>query len=139
MQMPDASAPAMSSQANEDDAGRPTSYVRWEQELPRLLRELRLLADGVVQVGAHTGQEVAALTRCGFRRLVLVEPNPDHVPSLDRELSAHHATARLAPPRGGHPPRQIVVAAAGRQHGQATLHITPYDQQASPFPPLPPM
>ena len=136
--MGDRSAPAVQGPAD-DRVGRPGSYVRWEQQLPQLLGELRLPADGVVQVGAHIGQEVAALTRCGFRRLVLMEPNPDHRRALDRELARHHAAAGLPAPPGGRPAREIVQAAAGREPGRTTLHITEYDQQASPLPPLPPM
>ncbi len=120
---------------------RPVPYItaRWEDELPALLRKLRLPVDGVVQVGAHTGQEVKALTRCGFRRLVMVEPNRDHTVALRAQLERHHAAARLAPPAGGHPPREVVLAAAGRERGQAVLHVTEYDQQASMLPPLPPL
>jgi FkbM family methyltransferase len=125
--------------AGTERAGRPGAYVRWERQLPWLLSELRVPAEGVVQVGAHTGQEVAALTRCGFRRMVLIEPNPEHIGALDQELSRHHAGAGLPPPPDGRPPREIVLAAAGREHGRATLYVTEYDQQASPLPPLPPM
>jgi FkbM family methyltransferase len=121
-------------------AARPVPHVtaRWEQELPTLLRRLRLPVDGVVQVGAHTGQEVKALTRCGFRRLVMVEPNLDHTTAL-REQLKHHAGARLPPPADGYPAREVVLAAAGRERGQAVLHVTEYDQQASMLPPLPPL
>ena len=115
------------------------TYVRWERQLPWLLRQHRVPADGVVQVGAHTGQEVEALTRCGFRRLVLIEPNPEHIGALDRELFRHHAAAGLPAPPDGRPPREIVLAAAGRDHGRTTLYVTEYDQQASALPPLPPM
>lgn len=115
------------------------SYVRWEDQLARLLGDLGLPAAGVVQVGAHSGQEVAALTACGFRRLVMIEPNPDHFLALATELRLHHAAAGLPAPQGGHRPREIVRAAAGRARSRTTLHITEYDQQASPLPPLPPM
>ena len=117
----------------------PGAYPRWEDHLPGLLAELGLPADGVIQIGAHAGQEIEALTRCRFRRLVMVEPNPDHFPALATALRLHHAAAGLPPPPGGHRPREIVRAAAGRVRGRTTLHITEYDQQASPLPPLPPM
>ena len=115
------------------------AIARWELKLPGLLGRLRLPADGVVQVGAHTGQEVAALTRCGFRRLVLMEPNRDHTAALDRQLREHHRPAGLPPPSGGLPRYEIVVAAAGRSRGHTTLYVTEWDQQASLLPPLPPL
>jgi FkbM family methyltransferase len=121
-------------------AGRSDVQVtRWEDELPQLLRRLRLPADGVVQVGAHIGQEVEAFTRCGFRRLVLMEPNRDHISALGEQLRRHHRAAGLPEPAGGRPPREIVMAAAGREHGHAVLHVTERDQQASLLPPLEPL
>jgi FkbM family methyltransferase len=113
--------------------------VRWDEELPGLLGSLRLPAAGVVQVGAHVGQEVAMFSRCGFRRLVLMEPNRDHLPALHRQLADHHERALLPAPECGLPSREVVVAAAGRRRGWATLHVTEYDQQASVLPPLRPM
>jgi FkbM family methyltransferase len=113
--------------------------ARWEAQLPGLLSRLRLPPDGVVQVGAHIGQEVEALTRCGFRRLVMMEPNRDHIAELRRQLQRHHRTARLPEPGGGHEPREFVVAAAGRERGEASLQVTAWDQQASMLPPLLPL
>ncbi len=121
------------------DAPAPRVTARWEQELPGLIERLGLPANGVVQVGAHVGQEVAALTRCGFRRLVLVEPNHDHTDALRKQLADHHETAALPAPEDGHEPREIVLAAAGRERGEAVLHVTEWDQQASMLPPLPPL
>lgn len=109
--------------------------ARWEDQLPGLLVRLGLATDGVVQVGAHIGQEVPALTRCGFRRLVMMEPNADHTAALHRQLRLHH-TAEAA---GGLPPYEVVPAAAGRERGQLVLHVTEYDQQASVLVPLLPM
>jgi FkbM family methyltransferase len=116
------------------DGGRQASYVRWERRLPGLLTHLGLPADGVVQVGAHTGQEVEAFMGCGFRRMVLVEPNRDHAAALNRRLNAHHRADGSSEPA-----YEVVMAAAGRQRGQATLHVTEYDQQASLLPPKPPL
>lgn len=121
------------------DAKAPRVTARWEQELPALIERLGLSADGVVQVGAHVGQEVPALTRCGFRRLVLVEPNHDHADALRQQLAEHHETADLPEPEDGLEPREIVLAAAGRERGEAILHVTEWDQQTSLLPPLPPL
>jgi FkbM family methyltransferase len=113
--------------------------ARWEDQLPALISRLGLATDGVVQVGAHVGQEVQALTRCGFRRLVMVEPNLDHTMALQQQLRLHHLGAGLPEPAGGLPAREIVPAAAGRTRGQLVLHVTEYDQQASLLVPLLPM
>jgi FkbM family methyltransferase len=113
--------------------------ARWEDQLAGLLRRLRLATDGVVQVGAHIGQEVEALTACGFRRLVMMEPNQDHTAALDDQLLRYHLAARLPEPEDGHLAREIVVAAAGRSRGEATLYVTEWDQQASMLPPLLPL
>ncbi len=113
--------------------------ARWEDQLPALINRLGLATDGVVQVGAHVGQEVQALTRCGFRRLVMMEPNADHIMALRRQLRLHHLPAGLPEPDGGLPAHEVVLAAAGRERGQLVLHVTEYDQQASLLVPLSPM
>ncbi len=113
--------------------------ARWEDELPELICRLGVATDGIVQVGAHIGQEVPALTSCGFRRLVMMEPNLDHTEALRRQLRLHHAAAGLPEPAGGLPSREVVLAAAGRERGRLTLHVTEYDQQASLLVPLAPM
>lgn len=117
------------------------AYVtaRWEEQLPTLVSRLGLAPEGVVQVGAHVGQEVQALTRCGFRRLVMMEPNSDHTAALRQQLRLHHDSAGLPEPAGGLPASEIVLAAAGRERGQLVLHVTEYDQQASLLVPLLPM
>ncbi|HEV2886388.1 MAG TPA: FkbM family methyltransferase [Jatrophihabitans sp.] len=113
--------------------------ARWEDQLPGLISRLGLATDGVVQVGAHVGQEVRALARCGFRRLVMMEPNSDHTRALRQQLQLHHLSAGLPEPAGGLPAREVVLAAAGRERGQLVLHVTEYDQQASLLVPLLPM
>jgi FkbM family methyltransferase len=135
--MRDQTARRLSTAAANTQVHRVTA--RWEQELPALIERLGLPANGVVQVGAHVVQEVPALTRCGFRRLVLVEPNHDHAEALRRQLAEHHEPADLPEPEDGHEPREIVLAAAGRERGEAILHVTEWDQQTSLLPPLPPL
>jgi FkbM family methyltransferase len=110
--------------------------ARWEEQLPELLAEYDLPRDGVVQVGAHTGQEVGVFTRLGFRRLVMMEPNEDHLLRLAQRLREQHEAAGLPLPADGLPPREVVRAAAGRVAGQATLYVTEYDQQSSMLAPL---
>jgi FkbM family methyltransferase len=113
--------------------------ARWEEQLPSLISRLGLATDGVVQVGAHVGQEVPALAGCGFRRLVMMEPNADHSTALRRQLQVHHSGAGLPEPAGGLAAHEVVLAAAGRERGQLVLHVTEYDQQASLLMPLLPM
>lgn len=127
--------------ASLDGAPAPQARItpRWEDQLPQLIHRLGLATEGVVQVGAHVGQEVQALTRCGFRRLVMMEPNADHTAALRQQLHLHHRTAGLPEPCQGLPPREVVLAAAGRERGQLVLHVTEYDQQASLLVPLLPM
>jgi FkbM family methyltransferase len=113
--------------------------ARWEEHLPGLLGQVGVPAQGVVQVGAHRGQEVSAFTACGFRRLVMMEPNLDHLSALREQLRVHHLAAGLPEPADGQLPRVVVAAAAGRKRGRATLNITPYDKQSSMLEPLQPM
>ncbi|MEU4828333.1 FkbM family methyltransferase [Actinomadura citrea] len=132
------SSPASQGHAlTEIDRSAAPVYVRWERQLPGLMDRLGVAPVGVVQVGAHIGQEVPALVRCGFRRLVMVEPNRDHSAALARELGRH--LSGRPEPEGGRPSQEVVLAAAGRERGTATLHVTEYDQQASLLAPLPPM
>jgi FkbM family methyltransferase len=123
--------------AGRSDTAMP--YVRWEEQLPGLLAQLGVPAEGVVQVGANIGQEVAALSRCGFRRLVLMEPNHDHAAALQEQLDLHYRTASPPASPGLPAVHEIVLAAAGRERGRATLHVTDYDQQASLLAPKRPM
>ncbi|HEX8768840.1 MAG TPA: FkbM family methyltransferase [Jatrophihabitans sp.] len=129
------------SASSEPVSGGQDSWItaRWEDQLPALIERLSLPTQGVVQVGAHIGQEVQALTRCGFRRLVMMEPNSDHIATLRQQLQLHHLTAGLPEPDGGLPAREMVLAAAGRERGELVLHVTEYDQQASLLVPLLPM
>jgi len=137
--MRDQTAPSLHLGASVPAARVHPVTARWEEQLPGLLRRLRLPTDGVVQVGAHIGQEVEPLTRCGFRRLVMMEPNKDHTAALDEQMRLHHLAARLPEPDSGLLAREIVVAAAGRESGEATLYVTEWDQQASMLPPLLPL
>jgi FkbM family methyltransferase len=51
---------------------------RWSLRLlGDALEELRIRPVGVIHVGAHLGQEVPLYLACGFRRIALVEPDPE--------------------------------------------------------------
>ncbi|MDX6741594.1 FkbM family methyltransferase [Actinocorallia sp. A-T 12471] len=109
-------------------------YVRWEERLCGLMSTLGVAPRGVVQVGAHRGQEIPALAACGFGRMVLVEPNPDLTSILEDELTAFLGPALSD--AAGPPVWEVVRAAAGRARGRAVLHVTEYDQQSSLFAPV---
>lgn len=73
---------------------------------------------GVVHAGAHRGQEVADYRRAGFRRIVLVEPNPTLWPDLDR-LGVD----------------EVHTCAAGTP-GLGVLYVTEWDERSSTLLPL---
>lgn len=69
---------------------------------------------GVVHVGAHRGQEVAAYRAAGFRKIALIEPNPTLAADLARfgdRVTVHQCAAGPA--------------------GTATLHVTEWDERSS--------
>lgn len=109
-------------------------YERWEERLGGLMSALGVPSLGVIQVGAHLGQEIPALAACGFGRMVMMEPNPD----LTEKLEARLAEYAGAPAADDHsrPAWEVVRAAAGRERGRAVLHVTEYDQQSSLFAPM---
>jgi FkbM family methyltransferase len=56
--------------------------------IEHFLAALPFTPSGVVHVGAHEGQEVAAYLRAGCQRIVLVEANPEHCATLRRRFAA---------------------------------------------------
>jgi len=75
---------------------------------------------GVVHVGAHKGQEVAAYRAVGFRQITLVEPNP----SLSTGLLTRY---------GG---RVTVHQCAAGAEGRAPMHITGWTERSSLLEPV---
>lgn len=86
--------------------------------LPGLLDEHHVQAKGVVHVGAHQAQELDTYRRCGFRRMLWVEPNP----ALAADLRA----------RG----LEVAECAVVRRPRPIGLHVTSWDQQSSVLRPL---
>lgn len=74
--------------------------------LPEALAELGIEPRGVLHVGAHRGEEVEIYRKCGFERVVLVEPDPVNAEFLRSEFGDV----------------TVVEAACGDHEGVATLH-----------------
>lgn len=87
--------------------------------LPGLFRKHNIHPRGVVHVGAHLGQEVPSYRRCGFERIVLVEPNPV-----------------LAAQLRGMPGVEVIEAACASSAGRRILHVTERDKLSSLYRPL---
>ena len=91
--------------------------------LAGLLAEQQIPAHGIVHVGAHLGQEVAAYRACGFGRILLVEPNPALVAELRRTVED--------------PPTVVVVeGACASAPGEQTLHVTERSKLSSLYRPI---
>lgn len=84
-----------------------------------VMREHDIPARGIVHVGAHKAEELPLYRRCGFARIVLVEPNPQ----LAAELRGIEGV-------------EVVEAACASAPGRRTLHITEQTRQASLYRPL---
>lgn len=88
--------------------------------LPAIHTETGIPPRGVAHVGAHTGQEVPAYRRTGYHPILLIEPNPYLIPTLQTIDDV-----------------EVVHAAAGTHNGTTTLHITSWDQLSSTLTPRP--
>lgn len=73
---------------------------------------------GVVQVGAHKGQEVPDFRAAGFERIVLVEANPALWPCLERMAGTVLERCAAGPP------------------GRGVLHVTKWDERSSLLAPV---
>lgn len=73
---------------------------------------------GVVHVGAHKGQEVPDYRHARFARIVLVEPNPALWPDLAKWSDC------------------VVERCACGPAGEATLHVTEWDERSSLLEPV---
>lgn len=92
--------------------------VAWTDALPGLLRDQRIDVRGVVQVGAHRGEEVDVWRRLAADPIVLVEP----IPHLAAELRAL-------------PDVTVVEAACGASPGRRRLHVTEHTKFSSLYQP----
>lgn len=79
--------------------------------LPAVLAEHGIDAVAVTHVGAHHGEEVPVYRRCGFRRIVLVEPDP-------RNLVVLHERVRDEPDVS-----VVAAAATPAPAGEQTLYL----------------
>ncbi|HAN46441.1 MAG TPA: FkbM family methyltransferase [Cyanobacteria bacterium UBA8156] len=90
-------------------------------DLGALLTQHGIPPRGVVHVGAHEGQEFAEYRRLGCCPIALIEANP-------------HVFARLRDRLGEEPDVFLVEGAIAADWGEATLHLTSWDQSSSLLP-----
>jgi len=83
-----------------------------EEDIRLLLNRLpeACLRGGVIHVGAHIGEEVAAYFEAGFQRVFLFEANPECCQKLEHRF--HHD-----------PRVKIANCAISENRGQVTLHL----------------
>jgi len=86
-----------------------------------LLARYKIALRGVIHVGAHE-EDVQGYLNAGYRRILLVEANPDIARQLNEKF-AHQAAVT------------VVNVAISDKPGQITLDVTPMDQR-SPISPL---
>jgi FkbM family methyltransferase len=80
------------------------------QRLPITLRRYHISNRGVIHVGAHEGQEFAHYERCGIKRQVWVEPQPDVFSRLKTNLPTR-------------PDVHALNFACGATAGRAQMHV----------------
>jgi FkbM family methyltransferase len=85
----------------------PMQPTPWTAAFPGLLAAAGITPRGIVQVGAHRGEEVGLFRRLGFDPIVLVEPIPQLAAAL-RDL----------------PGVTVVEGACGTAPGRRTLNVT---------------
>lgn len=76
----------------------------------QLIGKYRLKISGIVQVGAHHGEEIAEYTRHGIKNIVLIEPCAPAFKILQNKFGAHHHI-------------QLYNVACGSYNGEAEMHV----------------
>jgi FkbM family methyltransferase len=77
---------------------------------------------GIIQVGAHTGQEVSALVEQGIKRIHLIEANGDLIPALQALASSGNAAITVS------------NVAISDSNGYQDFHVTSFSQSSSLLP-----
>ena len=101
----------------------------------RLFRKYAITPRGVIHLGGHVGQEALPYLLLGYDRVVFVEPDPQLIPALERnvgyveKLRGH--LDRFMDGTDGRPFGQVVQAAIGDKNGTATLHVQPQQTQTN--------
>lgn len=86
-----------------------------------LLSKYRITPRGVIHVGAHEGEEVEGYLAAGYRRILLIEANPDVFKKLQAKF--------------GHLPSvQMVNVAICDRPGRIVFNVTSMDQSSSILP-----
>lgn len=88
----------------------------------RLLRDLGIPCKGVIQIGAHHGQEVEIYRQLGFRSAVLIEANPEVYKVLQENVKSAGIECLL------------INCAVSDTDGEVTLNVTSFDQSSSLLP-----
>jgi FkbM family methyltransferase len=90
----------------------------WTSALPAFLTAAGIELRGVVQVGAHRGQEVGLWAQLGADPIVLIEP----IPALADGLRRHEGVT-------------VIEAACGATTGRKVLHLTENTKHSSLYEP----
>jgi len=94
--------------------------------LKQLLHDHRIRVQGVVEVGAHIGEDIPPFIELGASKIVAIEPNPDIFPALHETAAAIN---KAAPGRCA-----VMQAAVAHQPGRAVLHVANEPQSSSLLP-----
>ena len=86
-----------------------------------LLARYKIAPRGVIHVGAHEGEEVQGYLKAGYRRILLVEANPDLARKLNETFASQPAVT-------------VVNVAICDKPGQITLNVMSMDQSSSILP-----
>lgn len=85
------------------------------KHLPELMNRENIIANMTLHVGCHKAQEVPVYRECGFKRIILVEANPELVQMLCEKYDADY------------PEIEIVPVAVSTEQGTATFYLQDRD------------
>jgi FkbM family methyltransferase len=84
-----------------------------------LSNQFGIAIKGIIQVGAHTGQEVSEFIAHGIRQIHLIEANSDLIPGLERIISSNRANITLS---------NIAIS---DKNGFEDFHVASFSQSSS--------
>ena len=89
-----------------------------EFSLLSIVKRYDLLVSGIIQVGAHKGQELESFIQHGIKHVVLIEPVPTYAKILEEKF-------------GDNEDIKVLKVALGAEKGSAKLNIASNDGQSS--------